>query len=164
LEHAEKGIVTAMSIKMHAEIVSYGNGSLRGELHSKYLETPYEFTSLLRMIEKMEEIFDTVGFPEKFMKPRTFADEKKVKKKLETERDYAISDIILQAIDKEMGGAKCTFEISVRFRQHATWQGEITWVEKNLMQYFRSVLEMLKLIDEALMDGVEELGQVEWKD
>ena len=46
-----------------------------------------------------------------------------------------------------------TFEITVMYMQNATWQGQILWAERNLRQYFRSVLEMLKLIDEALMDG-----------
>ena len=60
------------------------------------------------------------------------------------------------------GGSKCTFEISVKFRQNATWQGQILWAEKNLRQSFRSVLEMLKLMDEALTEGEEKPAA--WKD
>jgi len=51
------------------------------------------------------------------------------------------------------GGSKCTFEISVKFRQNATWQGQILWAEKNHRKNFRSVLEMLKLMDDALAEG-----------
>jgi len=53
-------------------------------------------------------------------------------------------------IQQEQGVTKSTFEITVRFKQNATWQGQINWVEKSMTQNFRSVLEMLKLIDEAL--------------
>lgn len=43
-----------------------------------------------------------------------------------------------------------TFIIRVRYRQHSTWQGEIAWAEQERKQYFRSALEMLKMIDGAL--------------
>jgi len=50
--------------------------------------------------------------------------------------------------------------------QNATWQGRIHWLEKNQDQNFRSVLEMLKLMDEALADDLEEAGAetVNWEE
>jgi hypothetical protein len=39
--------------------------------------------------------------------------------------------------------------VHIKFRQNASWQGSITWVEKEKTQNFRSALEMLKLMDEA---------------
>ena len=62
----------------------------------------------------------------------------------------------LLATRREVGSVKGTFEISVKFMQNSTWQGQIHWVEKNQKQNFRSALEMLKLMDEALNDGAEE--------
>ena len=41
-----------------------------------------------------------------------------------------------------------TFIIKVMDQQNATWQGSVTWVDEQ--QYFRSTLELLKLIDGAL--------------
>ena len=35
-------------------------------------------------------------------------------------------------------------------QQNATWQGSVTWVDEQREQYFRSTLELLKLIDGAL--------------
>jgi len=64
---------------------------------------------------------------------------------------------------KEPADSKCTFEVTVKFTQNATWQGQILWYKKNLKQSFRSVLEMLKLMDEALSDGGEAVSAVEWK-
>lgn len=43
-----------------------------------------------------------------------------------------------------------TFVVRVRHRQNATWQGEVLWAEENETQNFRSVLELIKLIDNAL--------------
>ncbi len=43
-----------------------------------------------------------------------------------------------------------TFIIKVIDEQNATWQGSVTWVDEQREQYFRSTLELLKLIDGAL--------------
>jgi len=63
---------------------------------------------------------------------------------------------------REAGSTIGTFEISVKFMQNATWQGQIHWVEKNQKQNFRSALEMLKLMDEALADGAKDQPEVSW--
>ena len=59
--------------------------------------------------------------------------------------------------------SKCTFEITVRYRQNATWQGQIHWIDKNRKQNFRSVLEMLKLMDEALDEDTEDDQPLKWE-
>ena len=49
-----------------------------------------------------------------------------------------------------------TFVLKILNRQNSTWQGNITWVEKQKSENFRSALEMLKLIDNALDENTEE--------
>jgi len=46
--------------------------------------------------------------------------------------------------------------------QNNTWQGQIHWIENNRKQNFRSVLEMLRLMDEALTADTEEMKSVSW--
>lgn len=43
-----------------------------------------------------------------------------------------------------------TFLVHVQYRQNATWQGQVTWVDQKQTQSFRSALELIKLIDSAL--------------
>ncbi len=43
-----------------------------------------------------------------------------------------------------------TFVINVMRQENATWQGEITWAEKNTKKKFRSTLELIKMMDQAL--------------
>ena len=43
-----------------------------------------------------------------------------------------------------------TFIIRVQHRQNSSWQGRITWMDKDKTLYFRSVWEMIKLIGSAL--------------
>ena len=48
-----------------------------------------------------------------------------------------------------------TFVVRIRYLQKDTWQGEIIWVDGRKRQYFRSDLEMIKL-----MQGVMEAKEV----
>ncbi len=50
---------------------------------------------------------------------------------------------------------KNTFIVKIDHNQHETWQGEVVWAEGNRSRRFRSVLELLKLMDEAMGDGGE---------
>ncbi len=43
-----------------------------------------------------------------------------------------------------------TFVIHVKHCQNSTWQGTVTWAEENKQENFRSVLELLKLLDGAV--------------
>jgi len=161
VEPVNNEIVTSVKMRMIAEI-DYTGGAIRGLLHSRYLETPYEFTSLFRMIEKMEQIFDAKKFPGAFMSLRTFGVAKGGAKNSEVEKKEVMQDSEKKFANIEPHGLKCTFEIMVRYRQNATWQGQIHWLEKNMHQNFRSVLEMLKLMDEALTEGEEHAGSISW--
>lgn len=49
-----------------------------------------------------------------------------------------------------------TFVIKILDRQNSTWQGSVSWIDEQREQYFRSALELLKLIDGALdHEGIE---------
>ncbi|MDD4808219.1 MAG: hypothetical protein PHU30_06975 [Oscillospiraceae bacterium] len=50
---------------------------------------------------------------------------------------------------------KSTFLVEVQFQQNSTWQGSIHWLEEKKSQHFRSSLEMMKLMEDALTDGEE---------
>lgn len=45
---------------------------------------------------------------------------------------------------------EASFLIQVKFQRNSTWQGSIKWIEENKTQNFRSVLEMIKLMDDSL--------------
>ena len=59
--------------------------------------------------------------------------------------------------DREDDG-KATFVIQIKYRQNATWQGTIQWVEKQETQSFRSALEMLRIIDSTGEPEEDEAG------
>ena len=43
-----------------------------------------------------------------------------------------------------------TFIIRVQHRQNSSWQGRITWMEEDKTVQFRSIWEMIKLIENAV--------------
>ena len=66
-----------------------------------------------------------------------------------------------------MHGDLGTFIIRVQHRQNSSWQGRITWMDKNKTVYFRSIWEMIKLVAGALDTvSVQEDSQHEasWED
>ena len=54
---------------------------------------------------------------------------------------------------KKIDSCRATFNIQIQFEQNATWQGTIAWAEGDKLQRFRSELEMLKLMMEAVGDS-----------
>ena len=43
-----------------------------------------------------------------------------------------------------------TFIVKIMNQQNSTWQGSLTWVEEQKKEYFRSALELIKMMDEAV--------------
>lgn len=60
-----------------------------------------------------------------------------------------MSNITRQTEERE------TFVIRVVNTQKATWQGTITWMDGKKTESFRSALEMIRLMDSALLAGEE---------
>lgn len=57
---------------------------------------------------------------------------------------------------KSMTKEGAVFLLDIQHRQNATWQGSVTWVDRQNKQYFRSALELIKLIESALEESAEE--------
>lgn len=45
-----------------------------------------------------------------------------------------------------------TFVVHVTRQDNATWQGEVTWADTNQKMKFRSMLELIRMMDAALSD------------
>ena len=75
-------------------------------------------------------------FPQSFSRVRTFAD---------------VPVMEQQAPDgsKSHEGELATLAVRVLFRQNASWQGTVAWLEGSREESFRSVLELLLLMDSA---------------
>ena len=115
---------------------SYHSGVLDGRIYNPCHEVE-NFESLTQFLIKMENLLDEQQIPQAYNTMRTFSDV----------FPYWSSSAPAGTGCK---GSKATFEIKVLFRQHSSWQGTVTWREKQLEQSFRSVLELVILMDSAL--------------
>lgn len=115
---------------------SYIDGELRGSFSNPYMKTSRSFRSLTEFLLSMDDTLNEMNFPQSFNAVRTFASTPSVN--AESVRYEPVS------------GALATFAVKVIFRQNASWQGSITWLEGKSEESFRSVLELIFLIDSAL--------------
>lgn len=124
--------------KMTICVDDYDNGILRGRFYNAYHDVS-TFESLSQFLIKMEMLLEESQIPQAYTAHRTFS-------------------AILRPDDETSGsaqtrkGAKATFELQILFRQHSSWQGVIIWKDRNSEQSFRSVLELVVLMDSALRD------------
>ncbi len=124
---------------------------LKGEFWHHFSKESVPFENTTGMLLKMEELFDAMQFPWPGYNERHFLKgDDGIMKKEELIRLLEDEEML------DMHGDLGTFIIRVQHRQNSSWQGRITWVEEDKTVYFRSVWEMVKLIEEALGDQKEE--------
>ena len=56
------------------------------------------------------------------------------------------------------GIKKCSFMVQIMDMQNQTWQGTVTWVNSKHTKSFRSLLELIKLMDSAVNNGEADDG------
>ncbi len=119
------------------KITSYRDKNLCGTLCNPYFAHEMRFENVTQLLMLVEELLDSLGYPQKAMECRSF--------------------IPCQPCSgsKRLDGEDCepalaTFKLNVLFRQNASWQGRLVWLEQKSETQFRSVLELLMLIDNVL--------------
>ena len=125
-------------------IDSYENGVPVGRFFNPYHQEGKQFYGLVQFLTRMEDTLDAMEFPQSFTAARAFA---------------APPVNVLPVRPPElsvMEGKLATFSVRVLFRQNASWQGSVTWLDGGRSQSFRSVLELVLLMDSALRSGSAE--------
>ena len=52
-------------------------------------------------------------------------------------------------------GAENSFLVKIKYRQNSSWQGTVQWIETGKTQNFKSCLELIRLIDTAVISTGE---------
>lgn len=135
---------TSTAAQLVVRIHSLENGEIHGTLYNSYYDKTVSFEDTVEMLRKMECIFDGLSFPQNAVAYRRF-------------RDRGIQQVPMEGAGSLMAEnekpVRATFVVHVKYRQNATWQGSITWTDKNVTKNFRSAFEMLKLMDNAVADA-----------
>lgn len=127
-------------------IDEYDGGEMHGRLYNFAGDEPVEFNSVMALVKGMSSILDEGQFPQATMQCRGFS-----KKSVNVPaRETRMADPRVSSFNKvNIRGKKATFRAKIMFRQNASWQGSLYWVEKNREENFRSVLEFMMLMDSS---------------
>lgn len=128
----------------------YGKGIIEGRMYHGYQKEGIPFYGYEEIIKTAEKLFNALGFP--FM-GTGFRDISgnvcSYGREKDMERVLSEEELLGQH------GNTGTFVIKVQHRQHSSWQGRVTYLEEDKSVCFRSLLELIKIID-AILDGREE--------
>lgn len=134
--------------------------SFSGRFYHFYSRTAEDFQSLEGLLLRMESFFDRINFPRLSNRRRSFAGNTP-EEYIREERRKVMDEAELLKKHGDLG----TFIVRVQHRQNSSWQGRITWCERNTTVNFRSVWEMVRLMEDALemVAGPENMeGTVHW--
>lgn len=132
----------------------YVAGGLEGKIFCGYKDfNSIEFKDLHELTIKIDKIMDLIKCPESTINGREFKDNDEI---YFSKREIREAKIAMRKFDTNSEkGQKATFILQIRFRQNASWQGTVKWVEKKKTLNFRSALELIKIIDSACEEGYE---------
>ena len=126
---------------------SYSSIDFCGKLYNPFYKQCVQIKSFQQLIKELDTLMDEIGCPMSSMEKRTFT-----KNSNGTERPMLLADG-----SEAAKGKLATFAIRIQYRNNASWQGRIKWIEGDAEECFRSVLELFWLIDSAMKtEGSEE--------
>ena len=129
---------------------NYDRKVMRGRMYHPVCEEGVYFSSTMELLCEMESMCDAIAYPKASLEQRRFQKTEKVSLSLMQQRTR-------EHIHRERRGALGTFLIRVCFRQNASWQGTVQWLETGKELKFRSTLELLMMMDSALT------GKTDWE-
>lgn len=117
---------------------------IRGRLYHGYVHQMIPFQGIEKVLFLMDDLFDSMQFPFPGTENRSFLQKEKKTEKRRMRKVMEDEELLRKH------GDRGTFIIRVKSRQHSSWQGLVTWTEEQKTIPFRSALELIKIIDEAL--------------
>ncbi len=118
---------------------------LTGHYLHGYVQEPVEVHSISALLLDLEKLFNRLNFPQASTNERSFTEQEPVYARRKAEKRIH-DDADLLAVF----GSLATFIIRVFQRQNSTWQGSVTWVEKDKTLFFSTVEELVRELVSAL--------------
>ena len=145
-------------------IDQYNGSDWNGKIYTRLNKEAINFRNIGEMLDVLENIWNTIGYPQESMINRRFLAQEKLASKKELIRVSYFDDRTKDKVKVELSeadmekrrGEQDTFIVRIQYRQNATWQGHVTWVDENKTVPFRSALELIKLIDSTQQKETDE--------
>lgn len=135
---AQTGFTSGGCNVVTLRVTSYHERCLKGILSGSLLNGELVFRSAIELLCQLEGLMDQAELPQSNEEARVF----------QPTAQPAGGEAGIAAGEK-LPVIAC-FQLSVMFRQNATWQGRLFWLDQGVEMHFRSVLELLNLINSAL--------------
>lgn len=137
-------------------IDEYKDCDWKGRIYTRLNREAIPFQNIYEVLNLMTIFWNAIKFPQESTISRTFAESQKIQEEQikafnvvypeDGTRDKIKVELSEADMEKRQG-EQGTFIVKIRYRQNATWQGHVTWVEEDKTVPFRSALELIKLID-----------------
>lgn len=127
------------------------DNNMNGILYCPVVKSKLEFRNVSELFLKMDKIMEDWNIPKYDCRFRKYNNRYKYNidqieyidgDTLNIDKSYALSKKSLKLYNY-------VFYVEVMRRQNYSWQGKITWIKKNKIRYFRSILELMKLMYSA---------------
>ena len=115
---------------------------MQGTISNPFFGREMVFENVMQLIFMLERLSDSLVFPQKAMELRQFGGNAQPADKIAFD--------FVTTVDFNGKIPLATFELEILFRQNASWQGNVVYAEENLSSAFRSILELLTLLDSIL--------------
>lgn len=111
--------------------------SPNGRIYSMCCDHSIPFQGTMQFLLETEKLLNGMNFPQSFEMTRSFRPA------------HPAEEVLLTDEHEKRCGKIATFALRVLFRQNASWQGSVTWLEEKREESFRSALELLMLMHSA---------------
>lgn len=130
--------------------------SVRGEFRHLYVQESEPFNSISEFIYKLELMLEQINVPQAATSCRKGWSIPNRYKYGEDEnapaKEWKFSKEPFMITGKKTG---LFFLIHIRYRYNSSWQGEIRWLKGKNTMVFRSVLELLMVLENTILQQVE---------
>lgn len=141
--------ITSQLNKVSVSVTKQWSCDFSGYYCTAFKEEAIPFASFADLVVLLEQQFDCHCLPQTEFELRRFGtDHRKPATPSEPPKE---AEVYLE----HTSAIKARFILHVLYRQHGSWQGQITWSEKAQTESFRSVMELLSLTNSALAMSVE---------
>ena len=121
------------------KLFSYENRNPVGVVRNLGYGKELYFENLTQLFLCVDYLMNMMDYPPETMMARSFYQD-----------GEEASDWIEGRVAPKDAKVIASFKVDMLFRQNASWQGSLTWLEQELSAQFRSALELVFLLDSVL--------------
>lgn len=119
----------------------YSEKEFVARLYNPFYGRIVQIMSFHQLLKELDNLMNEIGCPMSGMGKRSFSNiSSELERAVKTEEDITVPK-----------GKLATFAIRTQYRNNASWQGTVKWLEGESDEYFRSMLDLFWLMDSAMI-------------